>query len=250
MKLQLVSAALSALPLVFAGSTPVNSLWDLKTKVVALADGNTGRLGMVCDNAKGQDCMIAAVENCLVSAGGAMAKGERGGSQQATAKRDLLDLTSFAEKPATFGDGQVFTKFPDNIWRADVGHHLLNETVMEQASEKGTTYARKENGVVYVSSSHPHEKQENAKRGDFDNPQVFTDVIVTFRATAPKVNSIQRPDANKMAFAIINEGSVVPKMLCATIVDHHSGESGIADFGITINSDQWSFVKSEPACAA
>jgi hypothetical protein len=250
MKLQLVSAVLSTLALVSASTFPVNSVWDLRTSVVGTADGDQGQLAMVCPTGGAWDCMVAALENVFVSAGDAMNKGERGGSQQATSKRDVNDLVSFAEKPTEF-NGKVFTKFPDNVWRADVGHDHLNETVMERVSELGTTYVRKENDTVYLSSSHPHEKNNNAKRdsnGNFDNPQLFTDVILTWRANAPEVNGISQPDANQMANDIVHEGGIVPKTLCATLVDKNNGGGSIADFGITFNSDQWSFTRSEKPC--
>lgn len=248
MKLQLATAILSALPLAFAGTYPVNSLWDLRTTIVGTADD--GDLAMICSSGGSSDCMIAALENCFVAAGNAMKDGARGGSQQGSAKRDVNDLVSFAEKPAEF-NGKVFTKFPDNVWRADVTHDHLNETVMEQASELGTTFVRKENDVVYVSSSNP-EENDNTKRdaNANDNPQKFSNVVVAWRANAPTIKGIAKPDANAMASGIVQEVNNQPRTLCATLADKNNGGGSVADFGITVNSDQWSFVKNEPACAA
>lgn len=215
-----------------------NAAWDLSLNVVAVASAS---IAIVCAATGTINCLIAALANCLLAAGSAIKSGTRNG-QTTSAKRDLSNLVAFDSKPSSIKDATVYTLFPDLKWYADAGHHLFNETVMEQISSLGTTFARKKNGYVHISNLHPDQKL--TKREDSE----FSDFVVSYKEESASIDDFTQDDANNIARDILGTEPPHPQKWCATLSS--DSDDSKFDLGITIDSDQYIFTEDEPACAA
>jgi hypothetical protein len=215
-----------------------NAAWDLSVNVVSIASAS---IAIVCAAAGTINCLIVALANCLLAAGSAIKSGTRNG-QTTSAKRDLSDLVVLDTKPSTIEDATVYTLFPDLKWYGDAGHHLFNETVMEQISSLGTTFARKKGGYVHISNLHPDQKL--TKREDSQ----FTDFVVSYKEESASIDDFTQDDANDIAKDILGSQPPHPQKWCATISS--DSDDSKFDLGITIDSQDWIFNEDEPACAA
>ncbi|KAA8898326.1 hypothetical protein TRICI_006587 [Trichomonascus ciferrii] len=215
-----------------------SAVWDLSVNVVSVASLS---IAIVCATAGSINCLIVALANCLLAAGSAMKSGTRNG-QTTHAKRDLPELVALNEKPSAIANSTVYTLFPDMKWYADAGHHLFNETVMEQVSSLGTTFARKKNGYVYISNIHPDQKL--TKREDSE----FVDFVVSYKEDSSSIDDLTQDDANNLARDILGSQPPHPQQWCATVTSDK--DDSRFDLGITIDSQAWMYTSDEPACAA
>jgi hypothetical protein len=112
-------------------------------------------------------------------------------------------------KPGTVESGTVYTLFPDVKWRANVGHHLFNETVMEQFSRLGTTDARRMDGHVYISNAHL-EYRLIKRAAEEEN---FSHFAVSFKEDSVSTDPISEDDVHDLAYQVLGSSPPHPQMV-------------------------------------